>query len=80
MTVSDRLRDDDEYIGTFFRLVHSEAEGARLDGEELRAHGFTAVEVAGMDRIIWQRAGRYFTTERALSEVRPIIEDEKEDS
>ena len=79
MTISDRLAGDDEYQGLFLNLIQREAEIARLDGEELRAHGFAAVEVVGLKSVVWQRDGRYFTTDRALAEIRPVITDPKEE-
>jgi len=76
MTVSDRLRGDDEYHELFSTFVQREAEVARLDGEELREAGFSAVQVAGQSKIIWRRGEEFYTTERALTEIRPTIEDD----
>jgi len=79
MTVTDHLRDDDEYIRLFLGLIERESEATRLDGEELREHDFAPVQVVGQDTMIWLRGGVFYTTERALAEVRPTITDDKED-
>ena len=76
MSIDDLARDD-EYVGLFTELVHQLAEQARREHEELSAHGFTTVEVAGSPTVFYRRGGRIFTREYALALSRAI---NKEDS
>ncbi len=68
--------DDDELI---VRGVHVSAERARLEGAELHEAGFRMVSVRGMDRMLWKRDGRLYTTAAALAEA-GIIPEIKEDA
>ncbi len=64
-------------------LVQGHAENVRLDAGELLDAGFEVVQVRGLDGVLWQHPdglldGALFTTEAALAEVRPTIEEPEE--
>jgi len=78
------IEHDDEYYVTFLQLVHSSAEGARLDSAELFEHGFLPVEVFGLPSLLWRPPiggpldGALLTEARALAEVRGTIPDPRD--
>ena len=75
------LRDEFAHMSEYEMAVkHAEvcAECARLEGEELHAHGFSPIQVAGLDRLIWRSpTGQLYTTEYALAQIWAIREHEK---
>ncbi len=79
----DHLDHDDEAYSLMMRLVMGNAENARLDGEDLREHGFEPVQVVGLDRVLWKQDdgpldGALFTEQAALSKIRPTIQGPEE--
>jgi hypothetical protein len=71
MTVAEDQHDGDEYARLFLELIESEAERTRLDAEGLVEAGFVPVFVRGSPTVIWGRWDGHFTTQAALSEIRP---------
>ena len=74
-------RDEFAHLDDFdlaLRSVEVAADRARLEGEELHEAGFRMVRVRGMDRMLWKRDGRLYTTSAALTEA-GIIPEIKED-
>jgi hypothetical protein len=70
--------DADDY-DLAVKHLEASAEIARLEGEELRSHGYEPVEVVGLDSVIWRNDGRLYTTEAALTEIW-AIKEQKENS
>jgi hypothetical protein len=69
-----RMSDDELEV----QSVLLSAESALMYGEELYRGGFRLREVVGSDALLWERDGRLYTRESALTEV-GIIPEQKED-
>ncbi len=80
---ADHLEHDDEYYVTFLGLIHSSAESARLEASDLLAAGFEVVQVRGLPSVLWKGAGALdgalYTEHAALAEIRPTIEDPRDE-
>jgi hypothetical protein len=66
---------DPEYLTTFDALILGRAEETLQEAHALVEGGFEAVQVVGLDLLLWKRDGSLFTRERALSLIWSIEED-----
>ena len=69
---------DDRDYALAVRSCHTAAEIARTEGEALRSHGFEVVVVTGLDRLLWRKGERFYTTEYALAQIHAIPESKGE--
>jgi len=80
---ADSIDRDSEIYELQLKLVHGHAENARLDASDLLAAGFEVVQVRGLPSVLWKGAGALdgalYTEQAALAEIRPTIEDPRDE-
>ncbi len=51
------------------RIVHGDSARFAWEAARLHGHGYELVEVIGLDRLIWRKDDRYYTTEYAMARI-----------